>query len=154
MRKGCGSTCFVSCRHFFPFKIEESDLTSQVENVDLVILRRSVRSVPRNSDFARHRNTPGREGRTKAERRRRIIPCSAKPWQRPGHTPTRTLAQESSTPFGRCATPLSSKGYPRLVGGLEKNPGRRVDQALGPGPCRLKGESKSKNRTHVTLAKM
>ena len=53
MRKGCVGTCLVVWRHFFPFKIEESDLTSEVENVDLVILHRSVRSVPRNSDFAR-----------------------------------------------------------------------------------------------------
>ena len=61
------SACEASSRRLFQLKIEESDLTSEVENVDLVILHRSVRSVPRNSDFARHRNTPGREGRTKAE---------------------------------------------------------------------------------------
>ena len=54
----------ASSRRLFPSKIEESDLTSEVENVDLVILRRSVRSVPRNSDFGRptsHQETEGTE---------------------------------------------------------------------------------------------
>ena len=54
----------------FPLKIEESDLTSEVENVDLVILRRSVRSVPRNSHFARptsHQETEGTEKKKKKE---------------------------------------------------------------------------------------
>ena len=60
----------VPLKHLFPSKIEESDLTSEVENVDLVILHQSVRSVPRNSHFARptsHQETEGTEKKKEEE---------------------------------------------------------------------------------------
>ena len=75
-------------------------------NVDLVVLITSVRSMPRNSDFQEITFYTGhRKQKGHTERIRIIISRSAKPWRCPGHPPTRTLAQESYTPFGRWRFP-------------------------------------------------
>ena len=42
---------FIAVFNQKSLKNDVSDPTSQIENVDLVILHRSVRSMPRNSDF-------------------------------------------------------------------------------------------------------
>ena len=103
---------FAVCQHkraIQTLKIKESDLTSTDENVDLALLNRLVRSLPRNSLPDHPPTQPGQTHRqthrqTDAELGNSPFTATSPPTPRP---PARTLKRLTSRSGGKPPSPLA-----------------------------------------------